>query len=79
MCNQLLGDPARNLLLGYADYMQFFVDEVADRDLRLLFQLGSDDNARMGWGDGGYLYFWANPSDIARLDFTKVHTDFQCG
>lgn len=79
MCNQLLGHPARNLLLGYADYIQYFVDEVADRDLRLLFQLGSDDNARMCWGDGGYLYFWADPRAIARGDFTEIRTDYQCG
>jgi predicted DNA-binding protein (MmcQ/YjbR family) len=79
MCSQLLGDPARNLLLGYADYIQSFVEEVAARDLRLLFQLASDDNAQMCWGDGGFLYFWADPRDIASRDFTKIHTDYQCG
>ncbi|WP_406693386.1 DUF1963 domain-containing protein [Singulisphaera sp. Ch08] len=79
VCSQRLGYPTRNLLLGYADYIQCFVDEVADRNLRLLFQLGSDDHAEMGWGDGGFLYFWADPRDIARRDFTKLHTDFQCG
>lgn len=78
-CNQRLGNPARNLLLGYADYIQGFVDEVANRNLRLLFQLASDDNAGMCWGDGGFLYFWAEPRDIPRKDFTKVHTDYQCG
>ena len=79
MCSRLLGYPARNLLLGYADYLQSFVDEVADRDLRLLFQLASDDNAEMCWGDGGCLYFWADPREIALGDFSKVHTDYQCG
>lgn len=79
VCSQRLGFPAWNLLLGYADYVQSFVDEVAARDVQLLFQIASDENAGMCWGDGGYLYFWADPRDIARGDFTRVVTDFQCG
>ena len=79
VCSHRLGFPARNLLLGYADYMQSFVEEVATHDLRLLFQLASDDNAAMCWGDGGFLYFWADPRDLARGDFTRIHTDYQCG
>ena len=43
--NHQLGYPARNLVLGYADYEQNFVEQVAARDLQLLFQLASDDNA----------------------------------
>jgi len=77
--SQQLGFPAWNLLLGYANYIQYFVEEVAARNLRLLFQLASDSNANMCWGDDGCLYFWADPHDIARGDFTKIHTDYQCG
>ena len=77
--NHQLGSPARHLVLGYADYEQDFVEQVAARDLQLLFQLASDDNAAMCWGDGGFIYFWADPRDIADGDFTKVHTDYQCG
>ncbi len=74
-----LGCPARNLLLGYADYEQDFVKEVADENLQLLFQLASDDNAGMCWGDGGFVYFWIAPKDLARKKFDKVLTDYQCG
>lgn len=74
-----LGNPARNLLLGYADYEQDFVKEVADENLQLLFQLGSDENARMCWGDGGFIYFWVRPKDLARRNFARIFTDYQCG
>ena len=74
-----LGNPARNLLLGYADYEQDFVKEVADENLQLLFQLASDENAGMCWGDGGFVYFWIGPKDLARQKFEKVFTDYQCG
>jgi uncharacterized protein YwqG len=74
-----MGNPARNLLLGYADYEQDFVKEVADEDLQLLFQLASDENAGMCWGDGGFVYFWVGSKDLARKKFEKVLTDYQCG
>ncbi len=60
--NHQLGHPSHNLLLGYADYQQFF-----------------DTNADMCWGDDGYIYLWADSQDIAKGDFTKVRTDYQCG
>ena len=56
-----LGHPANHLLLGFADYVQEFVDVVADQHLQLLFQIASDDNTWMCWGDGGYIYFWIEP------------------
>jgi uncharacterized protein YwqG len=74
-----LGNPAGNQLLGYADYMQDFVKEVADENLQLLFQLGSDESAEMCWGDGGLVYFWISPKDLARMNFARVFTDYQCG
>src|SRR5262249_25591793 len=36
-----LGNPARHLLLGFADYEQTFVDVVAEYNLQLLFQLAT--------------------------------------
>jgi uncharacterized protein YwqG/predicted DNA-binding protein (MmcQ/YjbR family) len=74
-----LGNPARNLLLGYADYEQDFVKEVADHNLQLLFQLASDENAEMCWGDDGFIYFWISPKDLSRKKFERVFTDYQCG
>ena len=78
-CGDQLGYPPRNLMLGYADYEQEFVDEVAKKKLRLLFQLASDENAEMCWGDGGYIYFWIAPKDLAQRNFTNVYTNYQCG
>jgi hypothetical protein len=74
-----LGNPPMHQLLGYAKYEQDFVDAVAEQKLRLLFQLASDGNAGMTWGDGGYLYFWVKPADLRREDFSRVVTDYQCG
>lgn len=45
--------------------------EVAER-WRFLFQLSSDDDAGMMWGDGGALFFWVRPEDALRCDFSKV-------
>lgn len=78
-CSHQLGNPARHLLLGYADYEQDFVKEVAAEDLQLLFQLASDDNAGMCWGDGGFLYFWMRHEDLKRRKFGEIFTDYQCG
>ncbi|MCA9266894.1 MAG: DUF1963 domain-containing protein, partial [Planctomycetales bacterium] len=74
-----LGNPARNLLLGYADYEQTFEQQVAAQNLQLLFQIASDDNAAMCWGDGGYIYFWIAPQDLASKNFDAIYTDYQCG
>jgi len=79
VCDYALGRPARHLLLGFADYVQFCVEEVAAGYLQLLFQIASDDNTGMCWGDGGNLYFWLPPADLECLDFESVYTDYQCG
>jgi uncharacterized protein YwqG/predicted DNA-binding protein (MmcQ/YjbR family) len=79
VCDDALGNPPRHLLLGFADYEQEFVEAVAEEGLRLLFQLASDDNPAMGWGDGGYLYFFLRPQDLKRRNFTRVTKDYQCG
>jgi predicted DNA-binding protein (MmcQ/YjbR family) len=74
-----LGYPPRHLLLGFANYEQDFIEEVAEKDLRLLFQLASDDGPAMCWGDDGYLYFFVRPRDLRRRNFKSVYTDYQCG
>jgi uncharacterized protein YwqG/predicted DNA-binding protein (MmcQ/YjbR family) len=74
-----LGNPARNLLLGYTDYEQHFVNDVAAENLQLLFQLASDENAGMCWGDGGFIYFWMRPEDLVRQNFARIFTHYQCG
>ncbi len=49
------------------------------RDWKLLFQLDSDDNALMMWGDMGRLYFWIMEEDLRARDFDKVWMLLQCG
>ena len=77
--NSLLGNPANHLLLGFADYEQHFATIVAKHKLQLLFQIDSDVNTKMCWGDGGRLYFWIKPADLNRCDFSNVFVDYQCG
>jgi uncharacterized protein YwqG len=47
-------------------------------DWLLLFQLDSDDAAKMMWGDAGRLYFWITKQDLARRDFSNVWMILQC-
>ncbi len=77
-CLQRRANPARNLVLGYADFLERFVRKVAKDDLQLLFQLASDPNAKMSWGDDGYIYFWIAKKDLAVANFSQILTDYQC-
>lgn len=74
-----IGRPARHLLFGFADYVQCCVEQVAAGNLQLMFQIASDSNTKMEWGDGGNLYFWLPAADIPRLEFESVYADYQCG
>jgi predicted DNA-binding protein (MmcQ/YjbR family) len=74
-----VGTNLRTILLGYANYQQDFVRQVAKRDMRLLFQLDSDHNAGMGWGDDGCIYFWLPAGDLVSACFDDILTDSQCG
>jgi uncharacterized protein YwqG len=47
-------------------------------DWMLLFQLDTDDDAGMMWGDVGRLYFWVNRQDLAKRDFDKCWMILQC-
>jgi len=44
----------------------------------LLFQIDSDDNADMMWGDCGRIYFTIKKSDLKNLNFDAVWSSFQC-
>ena len=47
-------------------------------DWRLLLQLGSEDKAKMMWGDGGRLYFWIREDDLRAARFDTVWMIAQC-
>lgn len=47
-------------------------------DWQLLFQLDTDDDTDMMWGDAGMLYFWVRQQDAARRDFSNVWLVLQC-
>jgi len=49
------------------------------RDWRLLFQVDSEENAGMGWGDSGRVYFWIKSQDLEQRDFERVWPVLQCG
>ncbi len=67
------GDPR-----GYEDPRRKGLEAGAD-DWRLLFQLDSDDDAAMIWGDLGMVYFWIRLQDLRKGDFEKTWTVLQCG
>lgn len=73
-----LGNPARHLLLGHAHIVQTVPEEVQRNRLILLLQIASDKRAGMLWGDGGYLYFWIHPDDLAAWNLSRIFVDFQC-
>lgn len=45
---------------------------------RLLFQIDSEENAHMMWGDLGRLYFWIKEEDLKKGDFDKAWMVLQC-
>lgn len=44
---------------------------------QLLFHLGWDEDARTFWGDGGGIYLYIHPDDLAKADFSKVIAGYQ--
>lgn len=74
-----LGNPNRNLLLGFTEFQQDFVKDIAAHNLILLFQLSSDGNSEMCWGDAGNLYFWISREDLQNLNFSNIYADYQGG
>ena len=49
------------------------------KDWRLLFQIDSDDDVGMMWGDVGTLYFWVRESDARASNFGDAWMILQCG
>jgi uncharacterized protein YwqG len=47
-------------------------------DWLLLFQIDTDDNARMMWGDGGMIYYWIRRQDLERRAFERTWFILQC-
>lgn len=50
----------------------------AAHDWRLLFQLDTDDDADMMWGDVGCLYFWMRDKDLRGRTFDRAWMILQC-
>ena len=48
------------------------------RDWRLLFQVESDGNAKMMWGDAGRIYYWIKHSDLVARDWASSWLILQC-
>jgi len=53
--------------------------EAGKEDWHLLFQLDSDENAEMMWGDCGRLYFWIQSQNLLKRNFAEVWMILQCG
>lgn len=79
LVNYDAGPHDRHLLLGYADWVQYVIEPVRKQNLRLLFQLASDRNTQMCWGDGGYIYAFIRDADLQARRFSQVTTEYQCG
>ncbi len=47
-------------------------------DWIMLFQLDSDDETKMMWGDVGMLYFWIKKKDLESLNFDNCWMILQC-
>lgn len=48
-------------------------------DWRLLFQMDSDDDLDIMWGDAGMIYFWIRKQDALDKRFEKAWLVLQCG
>ena len=48
-------------------------------DWHLLFQMDSDDDLNLMWGDAGMIYFWIRKQDALAKRFEKTWLVLQCG
>jgi uncharacterized protein YwqG len=53
--------------------------EAGAQNWRLLFQMDSDDDLGVMWGDVGMLYFWIEEAAARRADFSNAWLVLQCG
>lgn len=60
------------------DPARFKALEPGAKDWRLLFQLDSDEDAGIMWGDCGMLYFWIREEDARALNFSNTWLVLQC-
>ena len=67
-------DVERHRLLGEPDLVQ----SEPDPSVRLVLQVGSDDDVEMMWGDGGYLYVYLTPAALARRDWASARVVLEC-
>jgi uncharacterized protein YwqG len=72
---------ASNGLGGDARWYDPRAEQLADgrSDWILLFQLDSDDDMGMMWGDCGKLYFWIKKTDLKETRFEGCWMILQCG
>lgn len=70
---------SHHLLGGYALFQQEFPNEVLDKGLAMLIQIGSDRNSEMCWGDEGELTFYSAAKALAKGRFERVWGTVQGG
>ncbi|QVL31679.1 DUF1963 domain-containing protein [Telmatocola sphagniphila] len=64
---------------GYALFQQDFPQEVLEKGLAMLVQIGTDNYSKMVWGDGGELTFYADAKALAKGRFERVWGECQGG
>lgn len=64
---------------GYPDFTQADPRGEEDDDLILLFQLDTDREMGVMWGDAGIARFFIRRSDLLAQDFSRVAYDWDCG
>ena len=47
------------------------------KDWQLLFQIDSNEDLNMMWGDSGQLYFWVNGAEARKCDFSSAWVELQ--
>jgi uncharacterized protein YwqG len=70
---------SHHLLGGYALFQQMFPEEVLQKGLAMLIQIGTDAKTQMGWGDGGELTFYADAKALAKGRFERLWGTCQGG
>jgi uncharacterized protein YwqG/predicted DNA-binding protein (MmcQ/YjbR family) len=73
------GTDSWHQLGGYARFQQDFPEEVLEKGLAMVLQIGSDAIAGMHWGDGGELTFYADARALAKGRFERLWGTCQGG